>query len=593
VTDELRGSRPVGGIGTGVTFLALGLARMGHDVEILDVRTPAAAVDLEWSAVYRNAGIRIRSVDGLDELVEPRYFSGMRETERALRADPPDVVITQDTAAPAYIALRLRQLGLGFENTLFVVVCYGTRLWMKDVARTVRVFPYLLGLSALEGASVELADVVVSPSKYVVDWMQQQGWRLPGKTLVIPYLSRSAATGDRPAPKTLSGDRVERIAFFGRLEERKGLKPFVAGLNALDPQLLQNVELEFIGAPTAAWPPERITGLLSDTTTASLRRITFETDLDQPAALERLARPGTLAVMPSLGETFGNVTYECLEHGIPFIASDAGATPELIAPEDHPRVLFEPTPQGVEAALRRALSNGEALRPARPAFDPDSAYERWVEVVSGAPAPAARRPPTSKRPRVDVIVVDSERRSAAFEAGSAPFVVFLDEHDEAAENFVELLLDAQAASRADVVTCGLRLRDPPRQHLFIGNPGALGLLSNTFGTPALIRRSLLTDVATPWPMEHDTDWPRLAQLHLAGARIVSIPVPLVTRTAAPGSLDRNPSDALLVSALYEQALPAELRPLGRIAAGLASAAADPSAPAASGLLQRLRARFRR
>jgi O-antigen biosynthesis protein len=608
VTNELRGSRPVGGIGTGTTFLALALARMGHDVEILHSGTPPTrAIDPEWNRVYESAGIRVRFVPGGDEPVEPRYFARMPETARALRADPPQVVIAQDTAAPAYVALRLRQLGMGFENTLFVVVCYGTRLWIKDVSRMVRVFPYLLGLSALEGASLELADVVVSPSQYVVGWMQQQGWRLP-PTRVIPYLSRSAATGEQQPRMAVADGRVERIAFFGRLEERKGLKPFAAGLNALDPELLQRIELEFLGASTRAWPPERITALLSNTAKTALRRISFETNLDQPEVLERLGRAGTLAVMPSLGETFGNAVYECLERGIPFIASTAGATPELIAPADHPRVLFEPTAEGVAAALRRALSDGDALRPARPAFDAHSAYEHWAEVVASAP-PARRRPPT-ERPAVDVLVVrrgvqdglvrclaavqqqtyanvsvsviESGSRQAGLEAGTATFVLFLDEEDEPAEDLVESLVQAQVTSGADVVTCGVRLRNPQKQHLFVGDPGALGLISNSYGTPALIRRSLLDDLSTTWPVEGDPDWPLLARLHLGGARIVSIPIPLVTRTDPPGSLERHPADALLVLSRHEQALPGQLRPLARLAAGLAAAQAQGSAPPTRG-----------
>jgi len=578
---------------------------MGHEVEILHVGTPSTTlVDSQWSRIYEHAGICIRFVPPSEETVEPRYFARLPETARALQADPPEVVIAQDTAGPAYVALRLRQLGLGFEKTLFVVVCYGTRLWMKDVSRMVRVFPYLLGVSAVEGASLELADIVVSPSKYVLEWMQHQGWHLPSRTLVIPYLSRSAATGEQPELAPAVDGRVERIAFFGRLEDRKGLKPFLAALNELDPGLLQTVELEFVGAPTQAWPPERISSLLSETSRAALRRISFETDLDQPEALQRLSQPGTLAVMPSLGETFGYAVYECLERGIPFIASHSGATPELIAADDHPRVLFEPTPEGVGTALRRALSNGDALRPARPAFDAQRAYEGWAEVVASTP-PTPRRAAVERPvvdvvvvrrgqedalarclcaierqryPNVNVIVVESGKRDAGLDRGTAPYVVFLDEQDEPAEDFVDTLLHAQTACGADVVTCGLHLRNPPRQHLFLGDPGGLGLLSNSFGTPAVIRRALLDDLATAWPVEGDDDWPLLARLHLAGARIVSIPMPLLTRTKPPGSLEQNPADALLVLSSYEQALPAALRPLARLAAGLAAASAQPAPP---------------
>src|SRR5207247_6244531 len=126
---------------------------------------------------------------------------------------------------------------------------------------------------------------------------------------------------------------------------------------------------------------QRIEALLADRTRRALRRISFETDLDQPEAFARLSRPGTLAVIPSLGETFSNAVYECLERGIPFIASDAGAPTELVAPEDRDRVLFDASATGVATALRRSLSSADALRPARAASDPATAVARGADVL--------------------------------------------------------------------------------------------------------------------------------------------------------------------------------------------------------------------
>src|SRR5262245_6165475 len=391
VADELLGYVRTGGLGTATTYLAVALGRMGHDVELLYVgEPPKSPMPEEWSRLYQDAGVAVRLLARRDAHVEPSYFARMRDVEATLAADPPDVVITQDLAAPAYTALRTRHLGLGFDRTLFVVYCHGGRRWITDMARKVRVLPGALAVTELERASVEIADVVVSPSAYLVEWMRNEGWRLPRQTVVSPHLSRSASTGEAQTPAELDGGRVTRIAFFGRLEERKGLKPFAAGLNAVAPELLRNVELEFVGAATPAWPPERIEALLAEQTRRALGRISFETDLDQPEAFARLTRPGTLAVMPSLGETFSNAVYECLERGIPFIASDAGAPAELVAPEDRERVLFEPSAAGVAAALQRALSNGDALLPARPAFDATTANEGWAAVVDLEPEPRRR-----------------------------------------------------------------------------------------------------------------------------------------------------------------------------------------------------------
>ena len=644
VADEVLGYVRHGGLGTATTFLAVALARMGHQIEVLFVGAqPSMPVGGEWVHLYARAGVAVRMPPPVDEGTEPPYFARMRQTELALAAEPPDMVIVQDLAAPGYTALRLRHLGLGFESTLFVAYLHGTRQWITDTAGKVRVLPGALAITTLERASIELADVVVSPSAYLLRWMRDQSWRLPGQTLVIPYLTRSGATGEpRPPRAELAGDtRVKRLAFFGRMEERKGLRPFAAGLNELDPELLEGLELEFVGRATPAWPAGRVEGLLSKRVRQALLGISFHTDLDQPEALVRLSRPGTLAVMPSLEDNSPNTVYECLERGISFVASDKGGTPELIAPADRSRVLFQPTPEGVTEALRRALLEGSGLQPARPAFDNADSLEAWAEVLAMRP-PA--RGKTVGRPLVDVVVhhrgsrealsrclsalarqsyrnvavfvvvadgaevevetaegldwpllVRCQRasveaaREAGLAAGRAEWVVFLDEEDVPEAELLDTLVRAQAASGADVVSCGLYLEEEEggrTLRFFAGQPCGLGLLENGYGTVALLRRSLLGELGTPWPVEGDPDWPLLARLSASGAQIVSVPTPLLTRRARPGTLERHPSDALLVVAQLEHALPDQLQSLARLAAGLAANAHAPPTAAPAGLARR-------
>jgi glycosyltransferase involved in cell wall biosynthesis len=550
VADELLGYAGAGGLGTATTFLAVALGRLGHRVELLYVgRPPEQPLGEDWGNLYRDAGVIIRAPVTSGRRTEPNFFARMLDAERALADDPPDVVVTQDLAAPAYTALRRQQLGLGFEQTLFVVYCHGTRRWITDVARKVRVLPGALAISVLEQASLELADVVVSPSMYLVSWMREQGWQLPERTFVVPYLPRSAATGKPPAD-AVPDARVERLAFFGRLEERKGIRPFAAGLSSLDPELLENVELEFVGRPTPAWPPERVTGLLSDGTRAALRAISFATDLDQTAALDRLSRPGTLAVVPSLEDNSPNAVYECLERGLPLLASRTGGITELVAEEDRARVLFDPTADGVAAALRRALE-AEVFPAARFAFDPELAVEAWQEVLGLSPTP----------------------RPAAESSDESEWVVRVDREATPDEGFVTTLRHAQQASGADVVTCGLAL-DNGADHYFLGDPGGLGLLSNAYGTAALVRRSLLDEGLNPHAAD-DPAWPLLARLALSGARIVSVPEPLVHTSHRPGDVNRDPVGALAVLHEFERHLPRTTQSLARLAAGLAAQAAEP------------------
>jgi glycosyltransferase involved in cell wall biosynthesis len=593
---ELLGYDRTGGAGTATTFLAVALARRGHDVDVLYVgRARERAMDPDWKPFYAENGVAVRVPQYGDERFDSPYFARMHAVERALAADPPDVVVAHEFWAPAYTALRLRQLGLGFERTLFVAFCHGTWRWTKDVNRNVRAHPDVLRESVIDQAGVELADVAVSPSAYLLDWMRDEGWLVPDPAFVIPYVTRSGATGETPPRAVQADGRVQRLAFFGRLEERKGIEAFIAALNALPPELLGQVELEFVGRATDAWTPERIPALLSEPALRALRRVTFETLLDQDEALARLSRPGTLAVMPSLGDNSPNTVYECLERGIPFLASNAGGIPELVAAADRARVLFEPTADGVAEALERVLATPSALEPARPNFDAATSLELWDRVLASEPRTIA----PGAGPAVDVVVQRRSEQGISREpapCGDADWVVVLDEDDVSSDDLVEILVRAQAASGADVVTCGAYVRgeDGCRvRRVFVGEPGGLGLLENGYGYAPLVRRSLLDGLELSWPVSGvDPDWPLLAALDALGARIVSVPLPLVTRPAPPPTLD-TAADALLVVEELERVLPGELRSLARLAAGLAADRVhQPPAPEA-GLGRRARSVLRR
>jgi hypothetical protein len=90
------------------------------------------------------------------------------------------------------------------------------------------------------------------------------------------------------------------------------------------------------------------------------------------------------------------------------------------------------------------------------------------------------------------------------------------------------------------------------------------LLANGYGTVALVRRSLLKEEAA---------WPLFAGLSVAGARIVSVPLPLAT------SRPLQPSDeeARLVLKHFERAMPRHLRLLGELVPRLAAAGQQPPA----------------
>lgn len=532
VAHELRGFLPAGGMATSTTFLALALARAGHDIEILLGKHAPESIDPGWAATYRAAGIPIRPTPRTDS-VAPWQFHHAHQVAEALLADPPDVVVAHDFGAPAYSALQLRRAGLELSDTLFVLFCHGSRRYVADLSPGLALgdLHAVLGVGVLEQAAVELADVVVSPSAYLLGWMRARGWRLPEETRVIPYFTESAVTGEPVAPAARpEPNPLRRLVFFGRIDEKKGLKTFAAAVHQVD---VARLDVELVGRTTRTWTREHARALFPPQA-----RVSFETELDRAQALERLGRPGTLVVLPSLQDNSPNTVYECLEHRISFVASEVGGVSELIAPEDRARTLFEPTAAALAATLERILETGAVPPPVRPAFTPEDSLQAWNEVIA-------------LRPRQQA-------------GGGEIDPVFLPEGVD--PDVRETLLRAQRATGADVVTCGVRVEGTI--HLFAGDAGGLGALENTYGTVGLVRRELLDGLDDPAPPPRDPMWPLLARLAARGAHIVSLPLPLVEQTAPPGTVDNDPVGALLAVQELEHALPDAARGAARLAAGL-------------------------
>ncbi len=375
VASELLGRPGTGGAGTADSLLAVALARHGHDVELL-VATgrEIGTLSTAWARRYDDAGVAVRVLEPTAG-IRPAYLAAPFEVLSALREAPPHVVVADDWRGLAYPALRARQAGRALTETAFVVYCHGPGRVLTAFAEKVPDTIERFGEQIAEQNAIRLADAVVSPSEWLLGWMREHDWPVPGSARVIQYLRESVAL-ETPALTAAPDDgRIRRLAFFGQLREGKGIRIFLAALRKLDGELTSGVEVVFLGSASKRWPPERILDELPEELRSSARVVT---SLEREQALDELRQPGTLAVMPSLLDNSPNTVAECVECGIPFIASATGGIPELVAEADRERVLFGPTADDLAATLERVLS-GSSFAPARPARSAEDALDAWLE----------------------------------------------------------------------------------------------------------------------------------------------------------------------------------------------------------------------
>ena len=391
-TWEIEGPSRNAGIGTAYTSLADALKRAGHDVTILFLLGchPTDGNMIDWVDYYRTE--KGMKVIPLPMAHEPRIHAAwassvsyhtyvwLKEHQHDF-----DIIHFPECQGLGFYTLLAKRQGLAFNDTTFVVSTHGPTLWVKEGSQD-----YLRNLGELEidfmeRTSVSAADVVVSPSQYLLGWMQENGWELPERTYVTPYVLPQGLLSENPV-STQRISKIDELVFFGRLEIRKGLKLFCDALDELcADETARTFAVTFLGKETQLYGRSSV-GYISDRSKAWSVPWRIISNKYQKAAIEYLKGAGRLAVIASLSDNFPNTVLECVGAGVPLIASNVGGIPEIIDPADRQNVCFEPRPDTLAERIRSALQHGmPAARPSASFADTERSWVHWHSGLSNAP----------------------------------------------------------------------------------------------------------------------------------------------------------------------------------------------------------------
>jgi O-antigen biosynthesis protein len=394
-TWEIEGPSRNAGIGSAYTSLAEALKHAGHDVTILFLLGchPTDGNIGDWVNYYRNE--KGTQLIPLPMAHEPRIHAAWASSVSYhayvwLKAHQNDfdIIHFPECQGLGFYSLLARRQGLAFRDCTFVIGTHGPTFWVKEGSRDYIRTLGELEIDYMERMSVANADVVVSPSQYLLGWMKNQGWALPQHTYVTPYvLPRAAASqnGHPPAKR-----EIREIVFFGRLEIRKGLKLFCDALDELSARPgVSPFEVSFLGKETQLYGRSSI-GYISDRSKKWKMPWRLIANKYQAAALEYLREPGRLAVVCSLSDNFPNTVLECLGAGVPILATDVGGIPEIVSTSDRENVCFEPRPDVLSARIRTILE--QHATPARPSLafgDVERKWVRWHDSIGNGNKPTA------------------------------------------------------------------------------------------------------------------------------------------------------------------------------------------------------------
>lgn len=387
VSPDLAGPTRNGGIGTHCLYLARFLVREGQRVTLVHTGVLDDTDRTSWRETFaREHKVELLFLDELPGkppvpvLPHTARHLTAHHVYRWLRTQDFSTVFFQDWQGNGAICLRAKQTGAAFARTRLIVVTHGSSEWIRAGMHE---FPAegreTLIDDALERTAVALADTIVSPSQHLVAWMREHGWSLPADTRVIPYLFEPPANA--APPRALAPGELTDIVFFGRLETRKGLEPFLDALElwTAAPGNGAPVRVHFIGKPhTTLRGPARAAIEQTARAVGARMDVRVHDSWNHGEALAWLAEhPRALVVTPSLADNAPFTVIECLALGQPLLGARRGGIPELVASPAH---LVEPVAR--ELARRLVEIAHDGLLPPVPAWSAPAAEAGWRELVN-------------------------------------------------------------------------------------------------------------------------------------------------------------------------------------------------------------------
>ncbi|GAA5851549.1 hypothetical protein JCM8547_001130 [Rhodosporidiobolus lusitaniae] len=439
VTSELAGLHTNGGIGTAFTELAQTLA--GEE----DFETSILVAHVEDSfAKKKRDGLRqelaakrisLHFVEGEPQPFWPQAWTptaSMRVWHYLRQHDTLyDIVHFPDNTGIGYFSTLAKYEGLALQSSRIVVGLHGADVeWAAMLNKRYPVDKYAIELGVFEKRTAEMADAVVAPSEYMLEYTRSRGWKLPAAySFVIPNVVQTPALVGGSGVGTDVVEPITELVFFGRLEERKGTKLLISALESLYstnssgiPSSIRNIT--FLGRDQPDIRTRTDVSVLVGQALDSIHEHTnatfgyrFLKTYDREQALSYLQQPHRLAVLPSLADNSPSTVLECIAHGIRFIASNVGGVRELVHPDDQDKVLFAPLTVKFADKLSATVAKLKIApwSPIRPAPETQTAardwvgFHRWLAARPASSLPSLETAAAASEPFISICITHYER----------------------------------------------------------------------------------------------------------------------------------------------------------------------------------------
>lgn len=242
--------------------------------------------------------------------------------KKILKKENPDIVMTHNLKGVGYLVPRaIKFLGIKHIHTLHDIQLLhpsGLMIWGEEKKLGSVFSKVYINICKFLFSS---PDVVISPSKWLLDLHLENGFFQKSKNIVLPNPIVGVNINEQEETQR---EKIFRYLFVGQVEEHKGISFLIKSFLSLEQN---NAELVVIGDGDQF---EEMKKEKSD-------KIKFFGRKNREEVAELMAKVDCLVVPSLCYENSPTVIYEAFAVGLPVIASRIGGIPELLSESN----LFE------------------------------------------------------------------------------------------------------------------------------------------------------------------------------------------------------------------------------------------------------------
>lgn len=352
----------------------------------------------DWNKLYNDANIELGCAINSRELTTHPSYTNC------------DVFVTHEWDNPMATHILKRKISNDKHLKPVITVVHGGHRWANydlnwKEASISQVNKYQRQLQTMR-----LSDYLVYPSRHM---QLYHAWHYRGQSKHWNVMGNTQDQSMQPRVRTRELFKPKCLAFFARVQPRKGILLFADALKELEQNVVARARMEIKNAasPQDAFPVYVIgnhdsprTSMYLEATREAVKYV-FHIDVRgaKPAAeaLAFLQKEQCLVVAPSYIENSPYVLAEFMQHNIPFVTLDVGGVREMMHEEDmEDSLIHEASSHAVAAAIERAFTKPHGV--AAPRMSPHlwNDEERWIKLLQYMAHSDALRTPSES---VDVV----------------------------------------------------------------------------------------------------------------------------------------------------------------------------------------------